>query len=101
MKGMSTSTYTKMLTLLNLNPPDKLIHDYELAPINAFRRFYPNIKVQGDYFHFTQALWSNIQNNGFQKEYVNDMDFRQYMKYFSMLPFVKKLVSGCICTNRR
>ena len=44
--------------------PDIIISDFEIGAMNAFKEVFPNTTIKGCHFHYTQAIWRNIQENG-------------------------------------
>ena len=45
---------------IHLNPT-VIVSDFELAILNAVQFHFPNVQLKGCMFHFTQAIWKNIQ----------------------------------------
>ena len=52
----------------------RVVCDFELALHAALRIEFPGIQVQGCYFHFCQALWKHIRNEGLEALYRQDAD---------------------------
>ena len=44
--------------------PEIILSDFEKGETNAFKEIFPNVTLKGCHFHFTQAIWINIQENG-------------------------------------
>ena len=69
MSSKTNSTYTEFLSVLNnlvIEAHSRLeleigIIDFELAFITAFSDTFRGTRIQGCYFHFSQALWRKIQ----------------------------------------
>ena len=40
--------------------------DYEQAAIKAIKKNFPEVVINGCYFHFGQCLWRNLQSQGLQ-----------------------------------
>ncbi|GAU90515.1 hypothetical protein RvY_02921 [Ramazzottius varieornatus] len=55
--------------------PKNIVVDYERAVINTAGKIFPHARVQGCYFHFSQAVWRNVQRYGLTEQYLNDDEF--------------------------
>ena len=44
--------------------PNKVLMDFEMAMMNAFREELPGIRIIGCYFHLCQSLWRKVQDIG-------------------------------------
>lgn len=86
--------------------------DFEQAIISAVTTTWPQCRMHGCYFHFTQNLWKNIQTKvktpipskikffndeihqlssnfqGFASEYNNNDDVKMFFRYWAVLAFV-------------
>ena len=47
--------------------PDKVLLDFEIAPVNAFQKHHPASMLLGCYFHFTQNFVRKIGEIGLKK----------------------------------
>ena len=65
--------------------------DYERAALNALTQNFPNIEIQGCFFHFVQSIWRHIQAHGLQQRYQNDEEFAIILKQFRALAFVSTI----------
>ncbi|XP_017475409.1 PREDICTED: uncharacterized protein LOC108365774 [Rhagoletis zephyria] len=84
--------YVKILQKLKeqkpeLNP-DVVVTDFELGFVNAVEGQFPDISVQGCYFHFTQCLISCLQTCGLKKRYGEDEKFALHIKMLMALAYV-------------
>ena len=52
-----------------------VITDLEKAAMNAFREVFPEKETSLCFFHFSQAIWRKVQQNGLQLRYGEDADF--------------------------
>ena len=52
--------------------PATFITDFESAIIPALQHNFPASTHQGCYFHFTQAIWRQVQTTGLQQAYDSD-----------------------------
>lgn len=86
------AVYDRILSQLkNLIPmanPDRILVDFEIAAMNAFRDAFPNAVVAGCYFHLTQSVTRKVQEIGMKAEYESDDEIRGYVRCLSALAFV-------------
>ena len=47
--------------------------DWEPAARNAFKAVYPEIKMYGCWFHYTQRIWAKAQKLGLSLGFRNDL----------------------------
>ena len=77
--------------LLNLNSnlsPRVILTDYELPSINALRSTWPNVTVEGSFYHLSQAIYRKVQNEGLASLYASNDDFPVYIKMIAALAFI-------------
>ena len=79
--------------------------DYELSLQQAIRQtFSDKVIIKGCWFHFCQAILRRIEFLGLKNLYLNDSDFRFWVKQFMALALIpiEKLQSGIdiIITNQ-
>ena len=86
--------YEKMLELLcNAWPqlkPAKVSLDYEIGPINAFRKRFPNAEMNGCLFHLVKNLKSKLREQGLLNRYNDDADLNSSPRMVPDLAFVPK-----------
>ncbi|CAF0717105.1 unnamed protein product [Brachionus calyciflorus] len=90
------SSYLRMLSLIKENSekanfilnPSEIVIDFEVGAINAFKRSFPGIEIKGCHFHFTQAIWKNIQRHGLADSYVSNLEISQWLNLFKSLAFI-------------
>ena len=75
------------LTAQQLSPRTVII-DFEEAIINALRSEFPATGIAGCYFHFSKALWRNVQRHGLQHDYQNDLDLKTTIRKLMALGFI-------------
>ncbi|XP_072378071.1 uncharacterized protein [Diabrotica undecimpunctata] len=72
-------TYTHVFQQLKvLNPalrPPTIMMDFERAAMNAAQTEFPNVRIRGCFFHFSQYMWRHIQSAGLQRRYIENPDF--------------------------
>lgn len=80
----TTTTYEKALGLLKNNAGvsrlDNVIIDFEKAMETAFKNTYPHTKLRYCVFHYSQAVYRNIQSKGLANVYRDDTTFRFHIK---------------------
>ncbi|KAJ8025973.1 hypothetical protein HOLleu_33687 [Holothuria leucospilota] len=68
MSGKKKKDYRKVLKELQSLVPDRRVQqvtmDFERAMWTEFQRVFPDVTLQGCVFHWTQAVWHNVQNHG-------------------------------------
>ncbi|XP_029342135.1 uncharacterized protein LOC115033536 [Acyrthosiphon pisum] len=86
------NTYTTMFRNLKLIKPDlnpsSILIDFEKAVMNSIKTEFPQTKIQGCFFHLSQALWRHIQEYGLQTQYCYDPVFALELKKLAALAFV-------------
>lgn len=98
----SAATYVSLFGILQTEAvksnlffqPQRFISDFESGIIRAVAASFPNAAHQGCYFHFTQAVWRQVQSLGLAAHYRNDAavkaSVRQLMALgFAPLPLIR------------
>jgi len=63
--------------------------DFEKAAMNSFLRVFPNIHVQGCFFHLTQCIWRRVQSMPeVRQQYQQNPDFALNIRCLAALAFV-------------
>ena len=68
--------------------PQKIVTDFELAAINAFKATFPNVAIKGCFFHFAQAVWRKVQELGLSKAYRENDQLRKAVKNLVALALI-------------
>lgn len=68
--------------------PKHLYCDFEQAIFNSFSSIFPDIRIHGCYFHYTQSLYRKIQNIGLENLYKSGHSFRYFSKGLMILPLI-------------
>ncbi|KAG0440364.1 hypothetical protein DMUE_1800 [Dictyocoela muelleri] len=91
MKSKSKNSYEKIFNYIkrkvdNLNPKFITI-DLEMAAFLALKSTFPEPKIVGCFFHFTQLLFRRIQRLGMTKLYKENMKIREVFRIVIILAF--------------
>lgn len=69
--------------------PQTILCDFEQGLQNAVKTIWPQATIRGCYFHFTQALWRNLQTHHLATEYnVPGSQVHKYFKIMQSFPFL-------------
>lgn len=90
------TTYTRMLEIIqnkaeenNLTfSPKKVTLDFEKAVISSVSSVFPNAKIQGCLFHYSQCIWRKVQQLGLTQAYKNDAGVRKWIRRAAALPLL-------------
>ena len=72
-----TAVLEDLASLIPQFQPKGSMSDWEPAPRNAFKEIYPQMKLYGCWFHFTQRIWAKTQKLGLMthiNEIIKDTD---------------------------
>ena len=62
--------------------------DFEIAMRNGVRSIFPNIRLIGCYFHFSQQIVKRMRKAGFQTSYSKNEKFNAFIRRVCSLPLV-------------
>ena len=72
-----------MLAILAVFLPKVIILDVEIAAINAFKSFFPDVDIELCHFHWAQSVFHQLANFGLKSLYSNhDSDVGNWLKLF-------------------
>ena len=84
-------TYSRLLDALDTFAPDckpdKVLLDFEIAPINAFQKHHPTSILSGCYFHLTQNFVRKIGELGLKKLVSENHEVALALKMIPALAF--------------
>jgi hypothetical protein len=88
-----TATYRRALTELTQRypglAPKTIMSDFELASINAFRETFPQAEQKGCFFHFSQAIFRQIQRDPqLLEQYSQNPEFSLKIRHLKALAFI-------------
>ena len=90
--GKTQTLYTDLFEALDdfgSYEPQSVLCDYEAALHNAIVEVWPGVTPRGCFFHFTQAMWRNLQKTDLVPEYrVENSPIRAAFKKMTALAFV-------------
>ena len=90
--GKEERLYRRMFDILNqIQPglsPTTCIADFEVGLQNALVAAYPNIQIQGCFFHFGQSIWRRVQQVGLSRDYISNEEVRLLVKSLVSLAFL-------------
>jgi hypothetical protein len=65
-----------------------IITDFERSAINAFSAGFPFSLQHRCFFHFSQAMWRQVQSLGYAVEYSNNLEFAINIRKLVALAFL-------------
>lgn len=79
----------------------EVLIDFEMAMINAIKVVFPLVHIRGCYFHFSKAIYRNIQDYGLANVYRISRSFKFWINMVSVLPLVplSSLPAACLLCN--
>ena len=92
MTSKSQDLYRSILENLRIKAPDfhpsASMSDWEPAARNAFKQIYPDIKLYGCWFHFTQRIWLKTQKLGLSESFKSNPEVTKYIRQLMAIPFL-------------
>ena len=64
---------------INMNIKE-VISDYELNILKSADEILPGVKILGCFFHFSKAIWNQVQVGGFSTHFDDFPDFHKFIK---------------------
>ena len=92
MTAKSQDLYQAILENISVNiplfQPSSSMSDWEPAARIAFRNVYPQMKVYGCWFHFTQRIWMKTQKVGLSKSFRDSHEVATFIRQLMAMPFL-------------
>ena len=92
MTGKNEELYKAILIhihqLLPELQPTTSMSDWEAAPRKALKEVFPNIKLFGCWFHFTQRIWYKTQKLGLTESFKDNIEVARYIRQLMSIPFL-------------
>ena len=92
MTSKSQKLYIAILDRIFSNLPNfkpmTVISDWESAPRNSFKEIYPNININGCWFHYTQRIWAKVQKLGLTQSFHENNEITKFVKQLMAIHFL-------------
>ena len=92
MTGKEEELYTAVLDkICNLIPqfhPKTCMSDWERAPRNSLEQIFPNVKIYGCWFHYTQRIWGKTQKLGLVQSFREYHELATYIRKLMAIPYL-------------
>ena len=75
-----------LVTLIPQFKPLALMSDWEPAPRNALKEIYPQMKIYGCWFHFTQCVWRKTQKLGLTRSFKDNIQVSKFIRQLMAIP---------------
>ena len=69
--------------------PSTIVMDLELSLHNDARQTWPDVDIQGCFFHLSQAVWRQCQELGLSSAYVQHEEIRNAVKNLPAIAFLR------------
>ena len=92
MTAKSQELYQAVLESIRTNVPQfrpvASMSDWEPAARNAFKMVFPQAKIYGCWFHYTQRIWAKLQKLGLVQSFRDNPEIAAYIKQLMAIPFL-------------
>ena len=68
--------------------PIASMSDWEPASRNAFKEIYPQMRIFGCWFHYTQRIWGKTQKLGLSQEFRDNPLVGNFIRHLMAIPFL-------------
>ena len=79
-----TAVWDKICNLIPQFHPKTCMSDWERAPRNSLKQIFPNVKIYGCWFHYTQRIWGKTQKLGL---------VQSFREYHELATHIRKLMA--------
>ncbi|XP_014297673.1 uncharacterized protein LOC106693620 [Microplitis demolitor] len=66
----------------------RMLTDYELSFVNAFKNVFIDVHISGCFFHYTQCVWRNVQAKGLHELYDKNIRIAENIRMLMAIAFV-------------
>lgn len=80
--------FRKLKDVLGEIAVDGFVLDFEKAAWLAVREVFPTVSIKGCVFHWTQAVWRQVQDLGLKAAYSQRSGFFKFIRQLLALPFL-------------
>jgi hypothetical protein len=82
------AVYEKICDLVPEFNPQVGMADFERASRNAAHELWDDLLVHGCFFHYSRAVFKNLQKLGLSKRFCRHLEFKRWMKLIMALPLL-------------
>ena len=82
------AVFNKIRELNPLFSPQRVMSDYEAAPVNAIKSVFPEIESNGCWFHYVDRIRFRVQKYDLTQLYRDDDEVRKAVKKLMCLPLL-------------
>ena len=68
--------------------PVASMSDWEQASRNAFNEVFPQIRIYGCVFHYTQCIWSKVRKLGLSHGFKSNTEISKFARLLMAIPFL-------------
>jgi len=68
--------------------PDYWLTDFESGIFGAVQRVWPGVVHKACYFHFSKAIWTQVQKKGLAEDYNEDVPLNELVCMLKVMPLV-------------
>ena len=77
-----------LITHISEFKPVASMSDWERASRNAFKDVFPQIRIYGCLFHYTQCIWAKVQKLGLTHAFKSNPEISKFTRLLMALPFL-------------
>lgn len=81
-----SAVFESLVTHIPQFKPLALMSDWEPAPRNALKEIYPQMKIYGCWFHFTQCVWRKTQKLGLTRSFKDNVQVSKCIRQLMAIP---------------
>ena len=87
-KELYSAVLHKIKLIIPQFQPTHAMSDWEQAARNAFKQVYPGSKMNGCWFHYTQAVWRRTQKAGLVQSFRENPQVASFLRNIMAIPFL-------------